>query len=354
MERKILFLIPSLSNSGGMERITTSLVNLLVDRRGLDIDVVVHSKDLTSFFPLDGRVGVHSLGLTGRVRDSRREAAKRLETLVRELGATTLVNVDVAMIQVAALARLRRHGCKMVTWEHFSLADAGFLARMKRYFSAVVSRNTVVLTEADKGRYPRCLRSRVQVLSNFTLVNDRGGQADLSGKRVLAVGRLASVKGFDLLLEAWAKVVRDYPDWHLDIVGGGEEHGNLARLIASLGLEGNASLEGVTSNVGDYYRRSSLFVLSSRFEPFGLVLIEAKSFGLPIVAFDCPFGPREVVRDGVDGILVENGNVERLAQAMMRMMQQADLSREYGAEALADFRARWHVENVLDKWNNII
>lgn len=354
MERKILFLIPSLFNSGGMERITTSLVNQLVDRRGLDIDIAVHSKDTASFFRLDSRVRVHSLGLTGRVRDSRREAARRLGALVGKLGATTLVNVDVAMIQVAALARLHRHGCKMVTWEHFSLAGAGFLARMKRYFAAVASRETVVLTEADRARYPQWLRGRVQVVSNFTLVNDRGGQADLSGKRVLAVGRLAFVKGFDLLLEAWAKVARKYPDWHLDIVGGGEERRKLERLITSLGLEGSASLEGVTPCVDNYYRRSSLFVLSSRLEPFGLVLIEAKSFGLPVVAYDCPFGPREVVRDGVDGILVENGSVEGLAQAMMRMLQEEDLRRKYGAEALADFKARWHVENVLDKWNNIL
>ena len=168
------------------------------------------------------------------------------------------------------------------------------------------------------------------------------------------MGRLASVKGFDLLLEAWAKVARKYPDWHLDIVGGGEERGKLERLITSLGLEGSASLEGVTPCVDNYYRRSSLFVLSSRLEPFGLVLIEAKSFGLPVVAYDCPFGPREVVRDGVDGILVENGSVEGLAQAMMRMLQEEDLRRKYGAEALADFKARWHVENVLDKWNNIL
>lgn len=351
---KILFLIPALFNSGGMERIATSLMNLLVERCGQNIGIVVHCKNTESFFPLNKGIEVYSLGLTGRVKDSRMLAAKRLRKLIKDTKANTLVNVDVAMIQVAALACPHLLGCKIVTWEHFSLADANLLARWKRYFSALVSNRTVVLTQADRNRYPKLLRNRVEVISNFTQLNDLGRQSGYSKKTVLAVGRLEPVKGFDLLIKAWKFVSRQFPDWKLKIVGNGSVRQELMSQIENEKLANSIFLEGVSSNMADYYANSSLFVLSSRFEPFGLVLIEAKSFGLPIVSFDCPFGPREIVKDGEDGILVENGNVELLANAMIQMISNPDMAKKYGNNAICDFKKNWNADVVLTKWENIL
>lgn len=350
---KILFLVPALFNSGGIERMTTSLANMLVEKLNCEIDIVVHSKDVKSFFSLDERIQVKSLGLTGRVRYKRITAAKRLRKLLKEGSYSLLFNVDVAMIQIAILARPWSLGVKMVTWEHFSMATASCIGRMKRYVAALLSKHTVVLTSSDRNEYPKCLQHRVCVIPNYTTVNKMGV---ISGeeKMVLSVGRLETVKGFDLLIMAWKKVKEKFPDWKLVIAGEGSQRNNLQQMISKRNLGGSITLYGATSNIGELYLKSSLYVLPSRNEPFGLVLIEAKSFGLPIVSFDCPYGPKEIVRHRKDGILVEPENVDLLAKELMQLMASPATRNQYSVEALMDYERNWSVGSVLEKWRKII
>lgn len=226
-------------------------------------------------------------------------------------------------------------------------------ARAQRWLAAVVSRRTVVLTEADRRAYPAALRGRVEVIPNFTTLNPGGARSPLEAHTVVAVGRKVAVKGFDLLIEAWRRIPGGVGDWRLRIIGGGNG-ADLQRLIDRAGLRESVSLLPPTSRIDEEYRRASLFVLSSRFEPFGLVLIEAKSFGLPVVSFDCPYGPREIVRDGTDGRLVPNGDVAALADALHRCLTDGDLRRRYGTAAYDDYCARWSERSVMDRWTALL
>jgi glycosyltransferase involved in cell wall biosynthesis len=171
----------------------------------------------------------------------------------------------------------------------------------------------------------------------------------------VAAGRLTSQKGFDLLIGAWAPVARRHPDWTLRIYGGGPERAALEALIAAEGLEGRVELMGPTRELGRAFAAASLFVLSSRFEGFGLVILEAMQAGLPVVSFDCPRGPGEIITTGRDGTLVPPEDVPGLTAAIEELVADPARRRAYASEALKtaaayeprEIGARW--ERLLDE-----
>ena len=209
----------------------------------------------------------------------------------------------------------------------------------------------VVLTEEDSHSW--------QELSNVIVIPDplsfplsTACHSQLTNKRVIAVGRYVYQKGFDLLLKAWAKIEKQYPDWCLDIFGDGDQEPYVA-LANDLGVDSNCcTLHGPTSNIRQQYQDSSLFVFSSRFEGFGMVLVEAMACGLPVVSFACPCGPRDIVKNGEDGLLVENGNVEALASAMVRLMGDESLRRKMSEKAKENV-GRFSIEQIAQQWQKM-
>ncbi len=354
MKKRIVFFIPSLTNSAGMERAATTVANALA-HRGYSVSFVCLGADTNAFFLLNKDIRVYGLGNTLGVKHSRWKTARRLLALVRELDADVLINVDVSMVQVSAIVRPLLGGVKFWNWEHFSMANVAHSlpARMQRWLAASIGR-TIVLTESDKAAYPSWLRRKVEVIPNFTTINQTGERSSLQHRTAIAVGRLEEVKGFDLLIRAWAIVARDFPDWNLRIVGGGSLRQQLQNTIEDEGVSNSVKLIPSTSTIENEFSHSSLFVLSSRFEPFGLVLIEAKAFGLPIVSFDCPYGPRNIVREKVDGILVPNGDVKSLAKALGHCLSDDDLRHRFGSASLEDYKERWSENCVMNCWEKLL
>jgi glycosyltransferase involved in cell wall biosynthesis len=171
----------------------------------------------------------------------------------------------------------------------------------------------------------------------------------MAEKRVMAVGRYVYQKGFDLLLQAWSIAEKTHPDWQLAVFGDGDRT-QYQKQMRELGIDSNrCHLNGPTSNIQQEYVNSSLFVFSSRFEGFGMVLIEAMACGLPVVSFACPCGPKDIVTDGVDGILVENGNIEAMADALSRLMNDESLRRSMSQSGRNNVK-RFNIEQIADRW----
>ena len=170
---------------------------------------------------------------------------------------------------------------------------------------------------------------------------------------ILAVGRLDQGKQFDHLIAAFAMVSDKHPDWHLVILGDGPERSRLEAQAESLGISARVSLPGRAGNMAQWYQRASFFVLSSRFEGMPNALLEALAHGCPAVSYDCKTGPRDLIRDGVDGILVPpEGGVAALGGAIESMMCDEGMRQRMAAEAIA-VRDRFAIGRILAKWEQL-
>lgn len=206
----------------------------------------------------------------------------------------------------------------------------------------------VVLTSEDSINWPE-IRKKI-VIPNFVPKYD-GTLSSLNSKNVIAVGRYSWEKGFDLLIDAWAKVYTKHPDWKLNIYGTGNSS-PFEKIIKNKRLEKVVTCNPACKDIYRKYKESSIFVLSSRHEGFGLVLLEAMSVGLPPVSFDCPYGPKSIISNGKDGLLVTKENTIELAKQICYLIENPE-KREQISEFAVRKAQSYTPDRIMNKWINL-
>ena len=178
--------------------------------------------------------------------------------------------------------------------------------------------------------------------------------ACLNSKKVISAGRIAPVKGFENLIKAWKIVMETNPEWNLEIYGEGEPDyvSNLQALVEGLGMDTNVNLYGSTKNIEEKMLNASVFVMTSVTECFPMVLLESLSCGLPIIAFDCPNGPRNIINNNKDGILVENNNISAFAAAINKLINNKELRYSMGANGKLNIK-RLQPKIIMKIWENL-
>ncbi|MGW5265725.1 glycosyltransferase family 4 protein [Microbispora sp. NPDC004025] len=239
-----------------------------------------------------------------------------------------------------------------VAQEHMNLGTypATLRAEIVRHYRAFDA--VTVLTASDQREYEQALPGTriVRIPNAVHSVNQTPSRQE--HPVVVAAGRLVKQKGFDLMLPAFAQVVKEHPEWRLRIFGTGPKKAALRALIGEHGLSAHVTLMGRTNRLDDELARASIYALSSRFEGLPMVMIEAMTHALPIVAFDCPTGPGDVLTDGTDGVLVPCGDVDALAAALNRLIADRDLRLRMGAAAAAT-AGEYAPENVMPLWEDL-
>jgi glycosyltransferase involved in cell wall biosynthesis len=350
---------------GGTIRTALNLAEHLSAEHEVEIVSVVRRRD-RSFFPFPE-------GVTVRVLDDQRGRRPRLPSLLvhpedyayplcglrtdlrlaralRGMRSGALITTRPAFNLLAA--GLRPPGLVAIGWEHmnFHAHRPRLAADVRRRYDRLDA--LVVLTREDARDYGSALRIPVVRIPN-ALPRMDGGVADGSAKIVVAAGRLTSQKGFDLLIPAWEQVARAHPDWRLRVYGSGRDRDALQRLIERHGLAERAKLMGPARRLGEELAKASVFALSSRFEGFGIVIVEAMSKGLAVVSFDCPRGPGEIIEHDRDGVLVPNGDVEALSRALLALIEDEPRRRRIAAAALEKARA-YDMAAVGPLWDELI
>lgn len=360
VKRKIMVVVPSISISGGRERVISNFaLNLCND---FDFLFVVMDNNLIPFFPLPGNiklVGVDSHMMKDKtVNDNKlsylRDIIKLRKVLLKYKAYKVIIGVESTYINTflgLASCGLKRF---ILAHEHTLFEDDkrhGFWTKLRDNVYKLRINKVVTLTNREKLQFQK-IASDIDVIPNaVTFSNPQ--RASLENKTILAVGRFSHEKGFDLLLEALVPVVKKHPDWCLKIIGTGTEEVNLRAQVTKYNIQNNVNFEPPTKDIQKEYINSSLYVLSSRNEAFPMVLIESMAYGLPAVCFDCATGPQEIVRNGEDGILVQPNDVTGLGNAIITLIEDDKLRKQMGFAAFNNIK-RFSSENIYKDWVKLL
>ncbi|MBY4731317.1 glycosyltransferase family 4 protein [Cupriavidus pauculus] len=351
----VCFLTGTLNAFAGAERVTAVIANALAER-GYRV-LVLSLWDKASVFPLHADV-VHDALFASRPSFKLQYFATvaGIRRFVRLHGIDVLIEVD-TMLTLFTLPATLGLKVRRIAWEHCHFdEDLGRRARrVARWLAARTDEAVVVLTERDRQRWLEALqpRSRVVAIPNPLPFPFPETAAPRKSKTVLAIGRLVAAKGFDVLLRAWAHVVAEAPGWQLIIHGEGKERSALVALSRQLGLHDSVTMPGICEDARHAYEHASVFCLSSRYEGFALVLVEAMAFGLPIVSTDCETGPRELLRSGENAIVVPVDDTHALARGLLQVIRAGELSSALGKQGRKD-ALEYVLATIIAKWDILI
>lgn len=362
---RLTFIVNWKIDKGGVGRVISNMANFWAGK-GWKITIVnlVNETGPSHYF-LDPKIAHHPINFYMKPSNLFQRLVyffKRhliLRQAIQETEPDCVISVDRYQNLRTLISTLGLHIPCIVT-EHRESSCYPETNRLEPLLWWLYSRATPVLLTSDAFYYfPKRVRKHCRVIPNACVVTARNKKkvvndnSNQNGKVLMAMGRLVKQKRFDLLLKAFGDVAPKYPDWTLVIWGEGELRPSLEKLRDQLGLQERARFPGWNQQPYKEMEKSDLFVLSSEREAFALVIMEAMACGLPVVSFDCRTGPRNIIRDGIDGILVPPENVPALSKALDRLMGD-ELERNRLAERAPEVAERFSTEKVMGMWEELI
>lgn len=372
---KIAYCIPSLYYPSGMERVLTLKANYFTEVFGYEVHIILTDGGRQKpYYPLHPDIKIHQLDINydhlygapihkriinyfRKQRLFRKRLGKCLNDIKPDI-AVSLLRRDINLLpkMTDGSVKLGEIHFNKSNYREFNHSAVPLFMRkwIKQVWMNQLIRKLrplkkfIVLSHEDAREWTEL--DNVEVIHNpLSFVPER--QSDCKSKQVIAVGRYMPQKGFDRLIPAWKIVSERHPDWTLRIYGDGMRE-ELQAQVNESGVASTCVLEHSVRNIVDKYCESSIFVLSSRFEGFGMVITEAMACGVPPVSFACPCGPRDIIRDGEDGFLVENGNIGELADKICYLIEHEDIRREMGRQASRNVE-RFQIENIAQQWKEL-
>lgn len=366
---KILYCIAGLFNSAGMERIITEKANYLAEHGHSVIIVTAEQQGREPYFSLNPNIKHIDLGInysenTDFIRKSiyypfkRKKHKQKLQNLLSEIrpdiAISTMGNEFLFLHKI-------NDGSKKIAEIHFAkgyrtMNSHNLLWRIRdKYRSWQEEKKLkkydkfVVLTLEDSHNWANF--KNLEIIPNF-ITSPASPKHDKLYRRFICVGRLSYQKGYDRLIAACSLIKEELQGWRIDIFGAGDMYNSLITDINNAGLQTIIHINHPTPNIEEEYIISDALILPSRYEGFGMVLIEAMAHGIPAISFACPCGPRDIIDNGINGLLVEDGNIELLAQNIKRFIK-GDIDIELMNRNARTKSLKFDKENIMGRWINL-
>lgn len=375
---KIVYCLPQIYKPGGIERIVSIKANYLVELYGYDVTIVVaNQKKQVPFFFLNEKIKIVDLNIDYDYVLSQ-QFFKRLylrhklhkehkKKLSKYLFANKPDIVISTFTHEASFLPQIKDGSKKILEFHFcrghkiKMAKAfqfGLMTKLAYYYRCWQEENVIipkydqfiVLTKEDEINWKQKIHN-VKNISNI-LPFEKVGKAELTQKHVIAVGRLDAQKGFNRLIDIWALVSKKHPDWTLDIYGKGKDFRKLQSQIDCYGISDTIVIHEPNQNIKEQYLSSSIFVMTSIYEGLPMTLLEANGLGLPSVCYDFPCGPKDVIKDGINGFLVKDGDSNTFADRLLTLIENDNIRKSMGQEAF-QMSKRYSRKNIMCEWVNL-
>ncbi len=371
----LLYIFPEITIKGGADKVIAEKASYFATH-GYEVTLVTESqmgRELS--FPISKKVRHVDMGLDfnkqytqGILRRAltykslmhsyKRKLSELLEELRPDIVITTLGrSIDILSDMTDGSVKLgEAHSVKAHLRSFYLIEQRGFLYRMAVKWMRWNTFRKIAKLDALVLLTPEDAASWTEVKRRFVIPNAvpfiPESVNTLTQKRAMIAARYNDAKGYNYLIEAWSMVHQQHPDWTLDVYGSGELHDEVVRLIEHYQLQESILLHEPVSNIKEKYLESSIYVMSSRFEAFPLVLLEAMACGVPCVSFDCPNGPRNIIRDGEDGLLVDYLNPKALADGICRLIADEPLRRRFGENARRNVQ-RFSHDAIMQQWEEL-
>lgn len=369
---KILYLYDAIARLGGVERIWVDKMNCLADQYNEQVYLITTCQGKHSLaYQLSDKIKHIDINVRFHTKyqysmpkrlwmgwQMDRQLIKRLNEIVNEINpniiiATTYYKADVICnLKCYAKKIIESHVARIFTGINDGVKRS-FISEMylrwvyRKYFNTIENKSDAIVTLTN-GDAKDWNTKKISVIPNIVNIKNTA-YSQLTNKTAIFAGRFTYQKGLDRMLKAWKLVVNKRSDWKLKLVGEGEQKEQFIRQCKELGIENNVIFAEATKDIVKEYIDSSMFLFTSRFEGFGLVLVEAMQCGVPCVSFDCPYGPSDIIDDGINGYLIENGNVEKFADAVLILIENDDLRMQMGKAAIEKSR-QYLPENIMPQW----
>jgi len=372
---RIVYIINSLSYKGGAERIISEKMNYMATHWGYDVSIITcyqFPETMPNSYYLSDKVRQINLCINSHIQYKygypKRLWYKRyyshllrfkLEEAVNSVNPDILIGLGyttadvVCQLKCKAAKIIESHEARIYTkrfylYEKNSIFQKFYYKLSRRKYLNTIDKKAdvvVTLTKGDALNWKKA--KRVETIPNFSTM-PISKLSDCESKRVIAVGRLEWQKGYDRLIDIWTIVTKKHPDWQLDIFGEGDLELELKKDIKEAKLS-NISIHPYTNNISKEYATSSICVLTSRYEGFSLVLLEALRHGVPCVTFDCPYGPKDLVDHEKCGYVIDNGNIGLFAERLCYLINNHEIRKKF-SEAAVNKAYSYQVDTIMNQW----
>ncbi len=357
--KNIAFFIHKIHLKAGMERVTSVIANALAHSDNINVHIISFYRPSKgeNGFPLDKNIHVHYLDRKRTSYKDMKSVSQQLTALIAQYQITSLIIVDTLLMLFALFAKGKN--LQKIAWEHFNF-HAKNKPRLKRFVARHLClfccKNVLVLTKMDQRNYQKkslpWQKKKVLYFPNPITIES----VDIEVKRekvIVSIGRLEDQKGMDILVDMAVDFLKEKEDWQLKIFGEGTHKEKLLKQIEHNQMQGKIHLLPYSDNVGKELMSASIYTMCSRYEGMPLILLEAMSYALPIVVFDCPSGPRELVTNGENGFLIAMNDKKTFSEKVTALMNNTQMRDVMGARG-SQISENFQLDKILVLWQDLL